>query len=173
MILIDKEKLEQWRISIDAFVINDVRKALSAGNLEVGLIIITLVGVDCLGGYFAGKPAERKHFEKFIKNYFPSSYKNFAGEIYELRNHLLHDYVIPRHFMLSGDNAENHLKTGKEKGGNGIPLIGFDRVSFAQDFLGAWDRYFSAVSNDANLYEKMLKRQGKRGFLIVRPFAFE
>jgi hypothetical protein len=78
----EQQMLQDWKQSIEDFVISDIRGCLDRNILEVGLIILTLVGIDCLGGYFTGKPSEQETFREFISSkYFPPEYKNVAGDL--------------------------------------------------------------------------------------------
>src|SRR3954454_884609 len=86
--------IQEWKQSVENFVVSDIRGCLDRDILEVGLIILTLVGIDCLGGYFTGKPSEQETFREFISsNDFPPGYQNVAAELYGLRNGLVHDYT--------------------------------------------------------------------------------
>jgi hypothetical protein len=57
----DEQLWAEFREKFEAFVVGDVNKALQAG-IEVGLIILTTVGIECLSGYYAGRKADRGLF---------------------------------------------------------------------------------------------------------------
>jgi hypothetical protein len=82
----------EFRRYFEAFVVADVKKALAA-EVGVGVIILTTVGIDCLGGYYSGVEADRAPFVKFVMDFMPQ-YGIFADDIYTcIRNGLCHDYV--------------------------------------------------------------------------------
>src|SRR5260221_8203255 len=85
-----------WRHWIDSFVIQDIQKALDRDALEVGLIVLTLLGIDCLGAYYVGaRIGTGSSFERFMKRYFPAPYGPYANLIYRsLRHGLVHRYVV-------------------------------------------------------------------------------
>lgn len=95
--------LADWQKWFQDFAIEDIRKALdletrNQPSLEIGLIILSLIGTEALSGYSAGKPADGTTFVDFVKAYFPSAYGPYANQIYaSLRNGLAHDYVVKGH----------------------------------------------------------------------------
>jgi hypothetical protein len=167
----DDEKLwAEFRKYFGAFVVSDIEKALNAG-IEVGVIILTAIGIDCLSGYYAGRKTDRKLFVKFMKNFMPA-YAAHADDIYNcVRSGLAHDYIIKRNsktnrtFVFSRDTGEPHLAP-TTKNPNVIYL---NRETFARDFLKAQHEYFEKAENDQKLWDKALRRLIKRGFITVRP----
>jgi hypothetical protein len=162
--------LQDWKQGIERFVVQDVRASLDRDFLEVGLIILTLVGIDCIGGYFAGMPAQRTTFRQFITSrYFPEDYYNIAEELYELRNGLVHDYTIKFdrfHFFRNVSDGYPHLREVVTQKGSQITL---NREIFARDFVSAWENYSSDVFVTEELATKAMARIGEqgRGFLVV------
>jgi hypothetical protein len=154
-----------------AFVVEDVNKSLKI-NIEVGTIILTTVGIECLSGYYAGKEAEQKHFVKFMQVFMPS-YAKFADDIYAcVRNGLAHDYVIKENpvtkltFVLQGKHGEPHLSPTPVNS----KVIYLNREDYASDFLEAQRQYFEKVENDQSLWDRAMKRlKSQKGFLTVRP----
>lgn len=155
----------------NAFVVGDVTKSLQV-KIEVGTIILTTVGLECLSGYYAGEEASRQHFTRFMTDFMPR-YAAFADDIYAcVRNGLAHDYVIKknpatgRSFVFQRDHGEPHLSPAP-----GNPqLIHLNREDYANDFLKAQAEYFERVNADQVLWDRAICRlQGQRGFLTVRP----
>jgi hypothetical protein len=155
----------------NAFVVGDIVKSLRSG-IEVGTIILTTVGIECLSGYYTGKEAERSHFVKFMQDFMPS-YLNYADDIYEcIRNGLAHDYVVKknrankRSFLFKRDHGEPHLiPTSRNPN-----IIYLNRADYANDFLAAQHKYFEKVENDQRLWDKAMQRlKRQKGFLTVRP----
>lgn len=154
-----------------AFVVSDVEKSLEIG-IEVGTVILTTIGIECLGGYYAGKKTERKYFVKFMQDFMPK-YGDLADDIYEcIRNGLAHDYVINenkvnhRKFIITGKQGEKHLSAHSAN-----PNVFFlNRYAYARDFLAAQKNYFQKVGNDQFLWGNAMKRiHHQKGFLTVRP----
>ena len=167
----NKQVLLNWIKWIDNFVIEDIRKALESDMLEISLIILCLVGVESLSGYFSGTIADRNTFVAFIKRYFPPAYANYADKIYgSLRNGLLHDYVPKRNkdgkhvFVMCRSVDEPHLQPCVQ--GQEIP-IWFNRETFARDFLAAWEQYKNDLEKDQYLAANLHARIKTRGYLIV------
>jgi hypothetical protein len=169
--MIEQAIINEWKKSIEGFVVNDIRYAVENDKLETGLIILTCAGVDCLGGYFTGKQADREPFTKFVVEFFPDVYKSYADDIYDLRNKLVHDHIIHRKFIANRnqDEAERHLQPCRFKGQD---RIWFNRYAFANDFLNAWGDYLERVSTDVDTYTKMVKRADTLGFPQVMSVNF-
>jgi len=167
----DEKLWAEFRKYFQAFVADDIEKALNAG-LEVEVIILTVIGIDCLSGYYAGKETNRHFFVNFMKDFMPL-YGSYADDIYScVRSGLAHDYVIKqnskskRSFVFSRDRGEPHLVPT-----NANPdVIFLNRETFARDFLKAQRKYFDKVENDQSTWNKALLRlKGQKGFLTVRP----
>lgn len=160
----------EFRKYFDAFVVQDVKKSLQAG-LEVGTIILTTVGIECLSGYYAGKEAKRKHFVSFMKDFMPT-YAAFANDIYAcVRNGLAHDYVVKKNptngrtFLFQRDHGEPHLSPTPTN----PDVIYLNRTDYANDFLEAQRLYFEKVDNTQTLWDTAMRRiKSQKGFLTVR-----
>jgi len=157
---------EQVRNSFEKFVVQDLKKALDA-DVEVGTIILTTVGIECLSGYFAGKESDGKTFIEFIAEFMPA-YSIHAEAIYRcIRNGLAHDYIIKenegRSFLFTRNRGEKHLDPVEGKPG----WYYLNRESFALDFLKAQTDFFEQVNRDENLSRRVLKRLRERSFLDV------
>ena len=162
---------EEFQNYFTAFVVNDVKKSLEFG-IEVGTIILTTIGIECLGGYYAGKETERKYFVKFMQD-FMHKYGDFADDIYEcIRNGLAHDFVVKenkanhRKFIITGKQGEKHLSPHPVNSN----VFFLNRDAYARDFLIAQKNYFKKVENDQFLWDNAMKRvHHQKGFLTVRP----
>jgi hypothetical protein len=167
--VIDQEKVDKWKKSMEDFIVEDVRKAKRA-ELQVSLIILCLIGVEALSGYLAGDDATGDTFKSFLNKYFPRRYRRYAAEIYSFRNGLVHDNVTnarkkPNYFYMNGGEEEPHLKRVKRK--QQYPLW-FNRLEFSRDFLAAWDKFSTDVSTNERIYKKAMKRAKSRGYLVVQ-----
>jgi hypothetical protein len=145
-----------WKHWIDSFVIQDIQKALDRDALEVGLVILTLLGADCLEAYYVGaRNGNRSSFERFMKRYFPAPYGPYANLIYcSLRHGLVHRYVVDRvevrsklvvPFVLTRDMGEAHLT--RCFADDPFP-VHLNRAAFAWDFLAVWQAFSSDVDQD-------------------------
>ena len=160
----------EFRKYFEAFVIGDVEKSLQA-KIEVGTIILTTVGIECLSGYYAGEEADRKHFVEFVQEFMPA-YASYADDVYTcVRNGLAHDYVIKenptnkRSFVFKRDHGEPHLSPTSVNPN----VIYLNRETYARDFLEAQRQYFAKVESDQSLWDKAMKRlRNQKGFLTVR-----
>jgi len=167
----DEKLWAEFRKHFQVFIADDIEKALNAG-LEVGVIILTVIGIDCLSGYYAGKETNRQFFVNFMKVFMPS-YGSYADDIYScVRSGLAHDYVIKRNskskrsFVFSRDQGEPHLVPTNVN----PDVIFLNRETFARDFLEAQRKYFEKAENDQSTWNKALLRlNGQKGFLTVRP----
>jgi hypothetical protein len=149
-------------------VVDDINKSLKA-EIEVGTIILTVIGIDCLSGYYAGKPTEKVLFVQFIEDFMPT-YAAHALDIYEcIRNGLAHDYIIKTNpttgktFGFTRDAGEENLVTRPTEPNKTI----INRVAFAKDFLDTQRNYFARVENEQSLWDKAMQRLHGRGFLTV------
>ena len=160
---------ENFRSSFEKFVVKDLEKALNT-DIEVGIIILTVFGIECLSGYFAGKDSDRETFKGFIDKFMPT-YSIHSKTIYNcIRNGLAHDYIIKeiegRSFLFTRNHGEKHL----------VPVEGkpkwyyLNRESFALDFLKAQKDFFEQVNRDEILSRSVLKRLQKESFLDVFSF---
>lgn len=170
----DTEFISTWKRWIEDFIINDIKKALDKDVLEVGLIILTLLGTECLSSYYTGKrDSDVSTFEKFVKKYFPPIYTPHADKIYRsLRNGLAHSYVPAKikinsveitPFVMVRNLGEPHLSPCQI--GRQYPMV-FNRAQFAQDFILAWEKYSSDVDAIPQL-QKNVKSRARKGFLVV------
>lgn len=177
----DQSKLLRlWKESMEQFVIHDIKASLQKDVLEVGLIILTLIGIDSLSGYYVGEKASTQTFKKFIQtSYFPKSYHHLADDIYVLRNRLVHDYTSTRDKIVlfrteeqAHDQGLRHLHPLRltEK----YPIC-FVRETFAKDFLEAWSRFSNDVTTDDKLANNVVSRVKKVGreFLVVKEIEAE
>jgi hypothetical protein len=169
-ILDDEELWAEFRKKFEDFVVGDVNKALQAG-IEVGLIILTTVGIECLSGYYAGKEAKREHFVKFMRDFMPA-YSNYADDIYGcIRNGLAHDYVIKvnragkKGFIFKRDIGEPHLVAVPQNPN----IVYLNREQYARDFLEAKNKFFEMVESDQSTWDNAIQRlKSQKGFLTVR-----
>jgi hypothetical protein len=168
----DDEKLwAEFHKYFDAFVVDDINKALNVG-IEVGTIILTTIGIECLSGYYAGKETKRKHFVKFMHDYMPT-YGYYAEDIYAcVRNGLDHDYVIKvnavskNSFVFTRNAGEQHLCPTTQNPN----FFYLNREQYARDFLEAQHNYFEKVEHDQDEWDRAIRRlKSQKSFLTVRP----
>jgi hypothetical protein len=170
----DTDFIKTWKLWIEAFIINDIKKALDKDALEVGLIILTLLGTECLSAYYSGKrDSDIATFEKYVKKYFPPVYTPYANTIYRsLRNGLAHSYIPAQikigsseitPFVMVRDLGEPHLSP--LQAGRQYPVI-FNRAQFAQDFIAAWEKYSRDVDATPQLQRNVAAR-AQKGMLVV------
>lgn len=170
-----EEELQLWKASMDQFVIHDIKVALQKDVLEAGLIILTLVGIESLSGYYMGKKADKDTFISFLQtDFFPKTYHAFAEDLYRFRNKLLHDYTSTGDtIILFRTEDQAHSQELKHLHpiypGRPYPFC-LVREEFGKDLLTAWDRFSSATFSDENLANNVLRRiqNTGRGFLIVK-----
>lgn len=160
---------QKFRDSFEKFVIQDLKKALNS-DVEVGTIILTTIGIECLSGYFMGKPADGKTFKSFIDEFMPD-YSNHAITIYKcVRNGLVHDYILKEHegksFLFTRDRGEKHLVPVEDRPG----WYYLNRENFASDFLKAQEQFFEKVNQNQKFYNRVLKRLNDGSFLDVFSF---
>jgi hypothetical protein len=166
----DEKLWAEFREKFEDFVVGDVNKALQAG-VEVGLIILTTAGIECLSGYYAGKGAKREHFVKFMQDFMPA-YSNYANDIYVcIRNGLAHDYVIKvnrsgkKGFIFKRDVGEPHLVATPQNSN----IVYLNREQYTNDFLEAQHKFFEIVESDQSAWDNALQRlKSQKGFLTVR-----
>lgn len=161
---------DSFKSSFEQFIVGDIRKSLAA-NIEVGTIILTVIGIECISGYFTGKESSPETFINFIQTFMPD-YAEVAEAIYKcVRNGLAHDYIIKEHgglsFMFTRKIGEPHL-VASETNPNCFYL---NREQFAKDFLEAQHKYFKQVEVDQELSRRANKRLKKKSFLTVFSFS--
>lgn len=114
--------------------------------------ICVLAATEALAGYRYSDVRELgKRFKKFVKEYFPKSYKEHASDLWDLRNGLFHAFA-PRKFALSHHRSYAHLK----KQGNGNHILNAE--DFYAALLSASQRYFSELRSDSDLQKLFNKR---------------
>jgi len=166
-----QQNWQRFKDSFEKFIIQDLNKSLKS-DIEVGTIFLTVIGLECLSGYFVGKPSNKETFISFINAFMPRYFPH-AKAIYQcIRNGLSHDYIIKesegQSFLFTRNRGEKHL----------IPLEGkpkwfyFNREQFALDFLDAQRNYFEQVDNDQELFERAVRRLKLRNFLDVFSYQF-
>lgn len=169
---INEDIVVKWEKSIEDFVMADLRRAVGANNLQVGLIILSFVAVETLSGYFVGDMGDTEPFIKFIREsgYFPQKYRSqeLAKDLhFHLRSKLVHDYVSKREdkppkFELFREVDEPHLELTTNN------LIGFSAKRFALDVLHAWEKFRQQTRVSENLYKNVISRINKLGYLAVQ-----
>ena len=164
--------LQKFRESFESFVVQDLLKALDA-EIEVGTIVLTVLGIESLSGYLIGDESNHETFKAFIDNFMPE-YSSHAVTLYKcIRNGLAHDYVIKEYqrksFLFTRNAGEKHLVPVPQKNG----WFYLNRHQFAVDFLEAQDYFFQELETDYELQENVLKRFKKKGFLDVFSFHEE
>lgn len=168
------ELLLDWQESIEQFIIGDIRTCLDHDTLEVGLIILSLVAIDSLSGYYCGSQSNRATFKSFlISECFPSQYGALADDLYALRNGLVHDYTSKKSkfaFFRRKSDGHPHLQEFHHENGTSISL---NREILAQDVLLAWKHFSKSVQSNQILQKKIHERirQAGRGFLIVKTIT--
>lgn len=162
------EEYAHWRKLIEDFIVNDIRILVGTDRVQVGLILLCMIGIDALGGYLAGSQSNSsKTFVSFISTYFPPLYAPFADQIWKLRSSLLHDYVTNENDNFVLDHHEKPHLTPVTQGNP----VWFNRRQFALDFIRAWEDYALAVQSDASLQEKVKRRVRQRGILIFNSIS--
>ena len=155
-----REEIQNWINDMEKFSIGELRKAVEKDDLEVGLIILTVVGIDCLGAYLAGRQdVVPQTFKDFINKYFSLTYQQhqMIDNIYILRCGLVHQYKInDDKFYFVRDESEGHHLAPVAI--NGKPRIIFNRKIFAKDFLKAWEDYSKEIFENDQLAENVLKK---------------
>ena len=147
------DELQEFQNSFTNFVVKDVEKSIR-GDLEVGVIILVVIGLECLSGYYAGKESDRQTFVKFVSDFLPD-YAPHADNIYAcIRDGLAHDYIIKdvhgKSFRFTRDKGESHL-TAVESNPEWIYI---NRKIFAQDFVAAQSAYFKELHTNIDLQNK-------------------
>lgn len=162
------DELQQFQNAFTNFVVKDVEKSLK-GDLEVGTIILVVIGIECLSGYYVGKESNRQTFVSFVNDFLPQ-YAPHADNIYAcIRDGLAHDYIIKdvdgKSFRFTRNKGEAHLTTVE-----GNPeWFYINREIFSKDFLLAQSAYFKKLRTNVGLQEKAISRLKRRSFLSVFP----
>lgn len=160
---------QRFRESFEKFIVHDLKKSLEV-DIEVGTIILTVIGIECLSGYFAGEPSNGQTFERFVRAFMPK-YTSHARTLYQcVRNGLAHDYIIKelfgQSFLFTRNRGEKHLTPVERK----PEWYYLNREQFALDFLDAQRDFFDQVNNSQDLLDKAMHRLNQRGFLDVFSF---
>ena len=162
----------KFRESFEKFIVQDLKKALNA-EVEVGVIILTVVGIESLSGYYAGRKSDDETFKAFIDAFMPE-YSTHAVILYKcIRNGLAHDYIIKEYegksFLFTRNAGEKHLTPVSQRNG----WFYLNRRQFSLDFLKAQEYFFEELEVNNELQEKALSRLNKKGFLDVFSFHVE
>ena len=137
-------ELQEFQNAFTNFVVKDVEKSLN-GGLEVGTIILVVIGIECLSSYYVGKKSDRRTFVNFVNDFLPR-YAPHADNIYScIRDGLAHDYIIKKvrgmSFRFTRNKGEAHLIA--VEGNPGWFYI--NREIFSNDFLLAQSAYFKKL----------------------------
>lgn len=159
----------RFKESFEKFIVQDLKKSLNA-NVEVGVIVLTSIGIECLSGYFTGKESDDKTFSIFIERFMPQ-YSPHAVTLYKcVRNGLAHKYIIKEYegksFLFTRNKGDKHLIPVENKQG----WFYLNREQFALDFIKAQKDFFQCVEVDEELQERAMKRLGDKSFLDVFSF---
>ena len=164
-----KEDWQKFRESFEKFIIRDLEKALNA-DVEVGTIIITVIGIECLSGYFAGRDSNGETFRNFIDEFMPAYSRHSKAICSCIRNGLAHNYIIKEvegeSFLFTRNRGEKHLIPVEDR----LGWYYLNRESFALDFLKAQEKFFERVNDDEELCKKVIQRLDDKSFLDVFSF---
>lgn len=114
--------------------------------------VCVLTAIEALAGYrYSDIKGKGERFKKFISDYFPGCYGQYANDLWRFRNSMVHAFA-PAGFSLMHHHSECHLRPGSE----GRVILN------AEDFYGAlmWaaQKFFADVRSDSTLRALMLDR---------------
>lgn len=165
------------------FIIEDIlREVKSCINCdaELAAIILCLVLVDYLAGYYTGHQSRRIDFIGFMHKYFPKKYSPYNEIIYDqLRSGLLHNLAAINPWKGHGKSfrIHSHLEKHLEEDFNeeGEWQINFSVKLFAEDIGRAWVMYAHDIimksEEQPNLAKNFHKRFNKldgKGALMIK-----
>lgn len=183
-----KKIIDYLKTDLRQSIINDVRdvahyhahprRKVNAGYFSIPREVFCYV--DFLGQLAFGK-GNTESAEKFMKNYFPSNYKNYAELIYSMWRHgTVHDYKPKtyyaeypnqspkkiRVYWLSNNGnkkklRKEHLKFFSMIGKRGTIYLCVNNCQFVDDLLLALNSYIKTLEKDNKLKRDCQKRLAK------------
>jgi hypothetical protein len=115
-----------------------------------------MAAIDALACFYGG--AERKGsyfrneemFRKFVADFFPPPYGQGLN-LWDLRNSLLHRFVVHKDFILNFDDPTIHTKR------HGANIVGLEAKKFWTDLTAAADGYFTRLRAEPDLQSNFQK----------------
>ncbi len=163
--------------------IADILRAIDGGSL-LGALILSFCSIDYMGlALDPTKKNTRSDFKKFVREYMGSinsKYKTLDGEIYAIRNSLVHSYghsdatdEIDLDFQFSHQDPQKHLWL-KNKGRRRELWINLPE--FVGELIASVEKFFrDHKTNNTQLlqwYNRLLIIQGS-GATLERLLAFK
>ena len=152
------------------FIFDDVFQEIKVcinANAELAAVILCLVVVDYLAGYYTGHQTKRRDFLSFMNKYFPADYNTFNEKIYDqLRSGLLHNLALINPWKGMEKSFRIHSNLGKhleeEFNEEGECRINFSVKVFAEDIGRAWIMFAYDIVMKGDNYPDIVKNFHKR-----------
>jgi len=113
--------------------------------------VCVLTATEALAGYRYGEEKSGARFKRFVANYFPIPYREYADDLWEFRNAMVHAFSTGE-FTLTHHRSELNL----------FKLPNDTVVLNAEDFYGALlsaaQAYFEEVRKTPELQDELLGR---------------
>lgn len=159
-------------------ILQEVKRCINCGS-ELASIILCLVLVDYLAGYYSGHQSKKTDFTGFMNKYFPEKYLPYNEKIFEqLRCGLVHNLAAINPWKGQGKafRIHSHMEKHLEEDFNeeGDCQINFSVKIFFEDIGRAWVMYSHDIimksDEQSNLTKNFHKRFNKldgKGALMV------
>lgn len=152
------------------FIFDDVFREIKVcinADADLAAIILCLVVVDYLAGYYTGRQTKRGDFLSFMNKYFPADYNTFNEKIYDqLRSGLLHNLAVinPWKGMEKSFRIHSHLGNHLVEyfNADGECCINFSVKVFAEDIGRALIMYTYDIIMKGDNYPDIVKNFHKR-----------
>jgi hypothetical protein len=155
--LSDEQALRKVRATIRGLLVGEIRRCLVGVPVgePIGLaaLMLSLAAIDILGGIYRGSQATFVTFGDFVRDFMPGYDPTLMRE---LRNKVLHEYVIPAEIvvMYGDDRVAQHLGSAPEFPSKVVLHV----PSVAEDIDRAAERMLLAAKADSVLARVIIDR---------------
>ncbi|MFQ5882260.1 MAG: hypothetical protein ACE5I9_07280 [Candidatus Methylomirabilales bacterium] len=130
--------------------------------------VCILTATEALAGYRYGNGSARERFKKFVMSYFPDPYAQYADDLWQFRNKIIHAFSTGR-FALTHHHSELHFRRVSD----GAVILNAE--DFYSALLSAAQRYFAEVRATPELQRTLVERleSAGGGSITVAPIKLE
>jgi len=160
--------IEHYRVHFDAIYVAGIPNLLNDSGAFLSFIAV-LTATDALAGLYSPREGSGERFKAFVSRFFPPPLAVEAEDLWHFRNAMVHSFN-PGPFALTHHNSRTHLSTV-----HGPKLLNAE--DFYTALIFAYQGYFSALSQEAELRDRFVKRVSARDggapetFVVSKPIG--
>src|SRR5258706_15373615 len=160
------QAIEGYQGHFDAIYVAGIPNLLCDSGAFLSFLTV-ITGMEALAGLYAPSLPTGERFRSFIERFSPPDLASRSADLWAFRNSMVHSFN-PGPFALTHHNSRSHLSVVH------APLL-LNAEDFYAALLHAYRGYFAALSLDAELQSRFMKRLSARDggapetYVVSRP----